>query len=70
MTSDGGVYTCQVSLSSENMFIALQQPVTNVMHTVIVTSKHVNVCECVCVVLAAREAIRATVGNKTGTTDE
>ena len=41
MTSDGGIYTCQVSLSSENMFIALQQPtVTNVTHTVIVTSKH------------------------------
>ena len=40
MTSDGGVYTCQVSLSSENMFIALQQPtVTNVTHTVTVTSK-------------------------------
>ena len=47
MTSDGGDYTCQVSLSSENVFIALQQPVTNVMHTVIVTSKHVhvNLCE-------------------------
>ena len=51
MTSDGRVYTCQVSLSSENMFIA---PVTNVMHTVIVTSKHVNlhvrmyVCMCMC----------------------
>ena len=43
MTSDGGVYTCQVSLSSENMFIALQQPtVTNVVYTVIVTSKHAN----------------------------
>ena len=40
MTSDGGVYTCQVSLSSENMFIALQQPtVQNVTHIVIVTSK-------------------------------
>ena len=39
LTSHGGVYTCQVSLSSENMFIALQQPVINVMHTVIVTSK-------------------------------
>ena len=40
MTSDGGVYTCQVSLSSENMFIALQKPtVTNVTHVVIVTSK-------------------------------
>ena len=42
MTSDGGDYTCQVSLSSENMFIALQQPaVTNVTHSVIVMSKHV-----------------------------
>ena len=50
MTSDGGNYTCQVSLSSENMFIALQQPtVTNVTHTVIVTSKHVNLCVCMCV---------------------
>ena len=46
-TSDGGDYTCQVSLSSENMFIALQQPtVTNVTYTVIVTSKHVNLCVC------------------------
>ena len=51
MTSDGGVYTCQVSLSSENMFIALQQPtVTNVMHTVIVASKYITcMCMCVCV---------------------
>ena len=54
VTCDGGVYTCQVSLSSENMFIALQQPtVQNVMHTVIVTSKNLNlhmyVCMCVCV---------------------
>ena len=53
LTSHGGVYTCQVSLSSENMFIALQQPtVKNVMYTVIVTSKHVNLrmymCACVC----------------------
>ena len=40
MTSDGGVYTCQVSLSSENTFIALQQPtVQNVTYTVIVTSE-------------------------------
>ena len=38
-TSYAGVYTCQVSLSSENMSIALQQPVTNVMHTVNITSK-------------------------------
>ena len=41
MTSDEGNYTCQVSLSSENMFIALQQPtVTNVTQTVVVTSKY------------------------------
>ena len=40
MTSDGGDHTCQVSLSSENMFIALQQPtVKRVMYTVIVMSK-------------------------------
>ena len=40
MTSDGGDYTCQVSLSSENMFIALQHPtVTNITHSVIATSK-------------------------------
>ena len=44
-TSYAGNYTCQVSLSSENMFIALQQPtVQNVMETVFVTSKHVNLC--------------------------
>ena len=47
MTSDGGVYTCNVSLSSENMFTTLEQPVTNVMHTVIVTSKYVNLFVCV-----------------------
>ena len=42
MTSDGGDYTCQVSLSSENVFIALQQPtVTNVTHSVIVMSEYV-----------------------------
>ena len=48
LTSHGGVYTCQVSLSSENMFIALQQPtVKNVIHTVIV-NLHMYVCMCVC----------------------
>ena len=47
-TSYAGNYTCQVSLSSENMFIALQQPnVKNVMETVFVTSKHVNLCVCI-----------------------
>ena len=41
MTSDGGDYTCQISLSSENLFIALQQPtVTNVTHSVIVMSEY------------------------------
>ena len=45
-TSDGGVYTCQVSLSSENMSIALQQPtVTRVSHRVVVTSM-CGVCVC------------------------
>ena len=55
MTSDGGVYTCQVSLSSENMFIALQQPtVQNVIHTVTVTSKYVNPCVHMCSCMCAR----------------
>ena len=57
MTSDGGVYTCQVSLSSESMFIALQQPVTNVMHTVNVTSKYINLCICVHVCVCAYNLI-------------
>ena len=40
MTSNGGDYACQVSLSSENMFTALQQPtVINSTYTVVVTSE-------------------------------
>ena len=42
MTSDAGVYTCQVTLElSGNMFIASQQPVTRVSQTVFVASEYV-----------------------------
>ena len=40
MTSHGGNYTCQVSLSSEKSFIVLQKPtLIMVIHTVLVTSE-------------------------------